>query len=281
MAFCYEKRGNKASTIRSKVSAVAHYHKMAGVTDFPAQHFLVRAVARGIERRQGAAGGNVRPERRALRWPQIQAARTCGLWAAMPGGMVTWYGLAMSFFLLARASELWAYDTSGEVHPHYCLTRADLTFMRDGRRLAWGQRAAADAVIIRFRGSKGDQLRRGAAIVRYGTCLRLLLELLELQPELPAEAPLTAVASPGGTWRAVTRKTATAALRGMLSACGVEDAQLFALHSGRIGAATRMAAAGLPDSAIMAAGRWKSASFMVYVRASVAESGAVSQVLES
>ena len=40
----------------------------------------------------------------------------------------------------------------------------------------------------------------------------------------------------------------------------------FALHSGRIGEATKLAAQGMSESQIQRAGRWKSRVFMVYVR---------------
>ena len=38
-----------------------------------------------------------------------------------------WLGLALSYFLLCRTSELWAY-ADGKVHPEFCLTRNCLTF---------------------------------------------------------------------------------------------------------------------------------------------------------
>jgi hypothetical protein len=78
--------------------------------------------------------------------------------------------------------------------------------------------------------------------------------------------------------RVITRAEATRALRAMVAASGADPHQ-YALHSGRIGAATRLAAAGASDSAIMAAGRWKSTKFMVYVRASLAETQRRMEVL--
>ena len=59
----------------------------------------------------------------------------------------------------------------------------------------------------------------------------------------------------------------------------VHDTSAYALHSGRIGAATALAALGHTDSAIMAAGRWASTAFMVYVRPSIDESERVSAAL--
>ena len=46
-------------------------------------------------------------------------------------GRVMWLGLEVVFFLLCRASELWAYS-GGKVYPEFCLTRECLTFSREG-----------------------------------------------------------------------------------------------------------------------------------------------------
>ena len=66
-------------------------------------------------------------------------------------------------------------------------------------------------------------------------------------------------------WKVVTRTVAKKALRWMLSSLGRDPTQ-YALHSGRIGGATKLAAVGASDIQIQKAGRWKSLSFMVYVR---------------
>ena len=48
-----------------------------------------------------------------------------------------WLGLALSYFLLCRASELWAY-VDGKVHPAFRLTRNCLTFFAEARfRSGW------------------------------------------------------------------------------------------------------------------------------------------------
>jgi hypothetical protein len=82
-----------------------------------------------------------------------------------------------------------------------------------------------------------------------------------------------------GKERVVSRAVATAALRAMLRGQGVVNVERYALHSGRIGAATKLAAEGHSDSAVMAAGRWKSTSFMAYIRPSTCESDRVSHTL--
>ena len=51
----------------------------------------------------------------------------------------------------------------------------------------------------------------------------------------------------------------------MAASAGKNPAQ-FALHSGRIGGATKLAAQGMSEFQIQRAGRRKSRAFMVYVR---------------
>ena len=62
-----------------------------------------------------------------------------------------------------------------------------------------------------------------------------------------------------------TRSEAVAAVRLMVGSSG-RDPMKFALHSGRIGGATQLAAPGLSDLQIQRAGRWNSRAFMTYVR---------------
>ena len=55
----------------------------------------------------------------------------------------------------------------------------------------------------------------------------------------------------------------------------------YALHSGRIGEATRLAAGGVSTMEIQRQGRWTSDAFMMYVRATREEEDNISRVLES
>ena len=48
------------------------------------------------------------------------------------------------------------------------------------------------------------------------------------------------------------------------------DPNLYSTHSLRIGGATVMAAAGLPDYIIQLIGRWKSLAFLTYIRSNLA-----------
>ena len=184
----------------------------------------------------------------------------------------------VSFHLLCRASEIWAYG-NGLVHADFCLTRRDLAFFSGAFQLAWEERRSADRVEVTFRASKSDSKRLGSIVTRTRVtkgkgrfwdveslgALEILLDLLDLHPELSRSAPLMQTRTATG-WKVITRTVATKALRRMLSSLGRDPTQ-YALHSGRIGGATQLAAQGASDIQIQKSGRWKSLPIMVYVRA--------------
>ena len=112
-------------------------------------------MGKGIDR----AHGNVTEESAG------QAAVDLGLFIAreacmIHGGYVTWLGLAASYFPLRRASDRWAY-ADGKAHPEFCLTRSCLTLLRGELRVAFGNRASADAVQVRFVALKTGQHEGG------------------------------------------------------------------------------------------------------------------------
>ena len=271
MALLFSKRQNQASTIRSKISALNYYHKMWGGGELPVKHFHVKAVTQGITRRQGVSGANVRPVRRGLTWHQIEQGRalmSCRhLWADTPGGRVVWFGLALSYMWMLRASEIWADDATGALRPDYGLTRESVTFRKQGITLPLNRFAEAEVVVVHFKASKGDQKRIGADVARSGACAQVMIELFKLFPNLPATAPLMAYPH-GETFSVLKRKEAVVVLRKMVSIVGEGLPSEYALHSGRVGGATAMMVAGRSDLEIMKAGRWKSAVFRTYIRLS-------------
>ena len=187
-----------------------------------------------------------------------------------------WLGLAVSnYFLLCRASELWACE-DGKVHPELGLTRECVTFSRQGVQVKFGNRSTATTVQIRFVASKCKKKRAGCTVTRtrlsieremggvlMGT-FEVLLELLDVHLQLKGEAPLTVRATSRG-WKVFTRTEAVTVLRLMVG-CSVRDPMQFALHSGRIGGSTQLAAQDISELQIQRAGRMKSRAFMTYVR---------------
>ena len=279
---------NQSTTIRGYLSAIKYYHKMFGGWDLPTDHHMVVAVGKGVDRAH--CRSDVKPKvRKPLTWDMLVQgwgffANRGREWSAV------WMGLALSYHLLCRASEIWAYG-NGLVHPDFCLTRRDVVFFRGTTRLAWKDRRRADKVEVTFRAGKSDQNRLGSVVprnrvsaadgvegdVRSKGALEILLDLLDLYPTLDGAAPLMPTYSVAG-WRVINRREATHALRVIVGGVGMDPLQ-YALHSGRIGGATQLAAQGATNVQIQRAGRWKSLAFMVYVRAGGEGADFVSQAL--
>ena len=106
--------------------------------------------------------------------------------------------------------------------------------------------------------------------------LEILLDLLDLHPELSRSRPLTQTRTTIG-WKVITRTGATKARR-MLISWGRDPTQ-YALHSGSIEGTTQLATQGASHIQIQRAGRWKSLAFMVYVRAGGEGADFVSEAL--
>ena len=136
-----------------------------------------------------------------------------------------WLGLALSYFFLCRASELFA-CANGLVHLDFCLTRDCLTFFRGDVQGNIEDRARADSVKVLLMASKTDQNREGCTTTRVSM----------------AEGAGVGK-SPVGAFEALVEllDAAVVALRMMAASAGKNTAH-FALHSGRIGGATKLAA---------------------------------------
>ena len=207
-----------------------------------------------------------------------------------------WIGLALTYLLMLRASELFA-EKDGKIHEVYCLCRGDVAFFEGDKQLEGPERVRADKIEVQMRGSKGDQGRKGAVMVRErgraNGAVELMLELFGIYGSegLSATAPLM-VHRREGKWEVWQRRKATEQMRKGIRAVSKmwpkegkgARAKLkpeeFALHSGRIGGATRLAAKGVPEAVIKKEGRWSSNAFMAYVRANMQDPAWVSAVLE-
>ena len=164
-----------------------------------------------------------------------------------------WLGLALSYFLLCRASELWAY-VDGKVHPEFCLTRNCLTFFRGEVQVKFENKATANSVQVRFVASTTYQKREGCTITRTRLAntgepggspvgaFEVLLDLLAVHPLLPGGALLT-VRRTSISWKPFKRTEAVAVLRLMIGSCGRNPAQ-YALHSGKNGGGNAAGGAG-------------------------------------
>ena len=262
---------NRQSTVRILMAAIKFFHKMFAGCELPMSHCMIAAVGKGIDRAQGMSK-NKAQVRLPLSWSLLSQGRQA-LVGTEDG--VMWLGLAVSYFLLCRASELWA-CADGKVHPEFCLTRECLTFSREVQ-VEFGNRSTATAVQIRFVASKCDKKISGCMITRTRlsneremrrvlmVAFDVLLELLDVHPQLPGEAPLTVEATSRG-WKVFTRTEAVTALWLVVRCSGRDSSTQFALHSRRTEGATQLAARGILELQIQCTGRWKSRVFMTYVR---------------
>ena len=95
-------------------------------------HCIIAAVGKGINRAHGMSTKKGRVKL-PLSWSMLSHGRQA-LASMEAGGRVMWLGLAVSYFLLCRASAPGAY-TDGKVHPAFCLAREFLTFSRGGEQV--------------------------------------------------------------------------------------------------------------------------------------------------
>ena len=240
--------------------------------------------------------------RRPLTWEMIRVMEeSIGAWGA--GGKIVWIGLALTYQLLLRASELFA-EEGGKVQQVQFLRRGDVAFFEKGVQMGPGRREATDTVEIRSKGRKGDQGRKGAVAVRtqgFGgvgggperNIVDLMVELVGYygKPVPGGEnAPLTTYRG-GGRWKVWRKGQATSCLSSGLERVGrklkeqVREAvgelvpEEIALHSGRIGGATRLAEMGAQPWVIQREGRWALQAFMGCVRSNMEDPFWVSSIL--
>ena len=159
---------------------------------------LIRSVKQGIKRAHVEKGSQQRV-RRLLTWQMLTGMQeNIRPWGV--GGRVMWISLALTYFPMLRASQLFA-GKKGEYPTVYRLLRGDVAFSRDNEQLGEGKRQETNIVEVRFRGSKGDQGRKGAVLVRTrtgrggedeGEAVGLLVELFSMynDGEWTGEAPL-------------------------------------------------------------------------------------------
>ena len=105
---------------------------------------------------------------------------------------------------LTRASQKFG-ETRSRTHETYCLSRADVVFFRGRIQLRVAELPTADRVEVRFRASKGDQLREGAVISRVRACspraVRAGGGAVDLMLELMSCFSFALVGSPGDVWQ--------------------------------------------------------------------------------
>ena len=200
---------NQHSTVRGYLAAIKFFHKLYLGWELTTSHCMIAAAGKGIGRFREISGKNAQV-RLPLTW-SILAHGYLTVTSSQDGGDVMWLGLALSYFLLCRASELFVY-ANGLVHPHLCLTRDCLAFSCGNVQVNIEDRARADSVKVLFVASKTDQNRESCTTTRVRMAegavvgktpvgaFEALVELLDAHPRLPGGAPLMTRRTASGVW---------------------------------------------------------------------------------
>ena len=168
--------------------------------------------------------------------------------------IMLWAASLTTFFYFCRAGET-TVPSEDSYNPDSHLSYSDIA-VNDAK--------TPSIVSLRIKQSKTDQERVGTRVVIGKTgddiCpINALLTYLSRRGDKPG---------PLFQWRdgsPLTKSQFVSKVRSALLAANL-PATDFAGHSFRIGAATTAATAGLDDSTIQTLGRWKSSSYLLYVR---------------
>lgn len=113
---------NQSGTIRGCLPAIKYFHQLYARWELPTSHFRVLAVSNAIE--LAYAKLKLKPRVRNPLTFSMLTKGTETLGQTTGGEFVTWMGLSFSYFLLSRASELWAYGHGLEC-ADFCLGRGN------------------------------------------------------------------------------------------------------------------------------------------------------------
>ena len=242
-------------TIKTYLSAVRHYHIMAGQgAPFVGSAFpLLQYVLRGIKR------SPAHPPRQ-LRLPITPAILRSlkAVWSprAMSDSdyIMLWAACCLGFVGFMRTGEFTVSSTDGY----------DASTSLGTRDISVDSRDNPSMVCVVLRQSKTDPFRKGVSIYLGRThgdlCpVSAILSYIARRPSV--EGPLF-IFKDGSH---LTRDKFVGAVRQALSATGT-DTRCYSGHSFRIGAATTAALQGVEDSVIKMLGRWESSAYQRYLR---------------
>ena len=235
------------STIKLYLAAVHNLHMTAGYPDPLKGKLLLRKVLSGILRYQGNQG-NQRARRLPVTPEVLLAIRpVLQSWLSPRDFSMIWAAFNLAFFAFLRCSEF-TYSGVRKFRQQFDLSTDCITFHPS---LACPQR-----ITVYLKSSKTDIAREGQSltIARTSTPLCAVAAMQEYFLLVrPRHGPLFYFAS----GRYLTRGIVSDLLRDSARVAGLPYQSLKG-HSFRIGAASVVAAAGLPDCLIKVLGRWSS-----------------------
>ena len=166
MAYCCAGKGSKESTTVGKLVAINFYHEQFLGLSVPMSNPLIRSVRQGIKRAHVGMGSQQKVKR-PLTWGMLtEMQESVQAWGV--GGRVLWIGLALTYYFYVASVGIIC-QRKGLFHKVYCLRRGDVAFFKGNEQLVGSRIHEANKVEVRFKGSKGDQGRKGAVLVRTRT----------------------------------------------------------------------------------------------------------------
>ena len=229
-----------------ETSAIAFFARFHGYPGILRRWHLLRLLLRGIRRSQ--ASDPARPPRLPILPSHLLALRDfTAAHFSRADALMLHAAFTAAFFGLLRPSEF----TSPRVasFTFATLQLSHVTFDRSSNQFS-----------LRLPASKTDPYGAGTSVILFPlpspACpVSALLDFLAVRPPLPG--PLFSFAS--GAF--LTRSNVATVLR-----AAFPSTPLLLPHSFRIGGATSLSNAGVPDHVIQLLGRWVSDSFLRYIR---------------
>ena len=254
------------SAIRVYLSGVRFYQIQSGGpdpsrTDMPQLHYVLRAIKR-------ATPVGSRQVRLSIT-PSI-LHHLHSVWAASPvtyTSHMLWAACCLGFFAFLRSGEFTC--PSARAYNGSMLSPADIVV---------DSRDHPTSLTVLLKASKTDVFQAGHSLL-IGTTgdlfcpVAAILGYLAIRPDGPGPLFIYEDGTP------LSRSRLVQAVRSALTSIGTIDLSRYTGHSFRIGAATTAARAGIPDSMIQTLGRWKSSSFLSYIRTQPGDTIAISRRL--
>ena len=255
-AACLGQQGLAHTSIRTYLSGVRQLQIAYGWNDPGIDHMpRLRQVLKGIKIECGKKG---KPSRPRLPITPTIFQKLKPIWLGGNNisfnGRMLWAASLTTFFSFCRSGEVTVENEVSYDHNTH-LSFSDL---------AVDNATSPSVISLNIKCSKTDQGRVGCQVIlgKTGDDLCPIMALLDYLTSR-GDKPGALFQWQDGTPLSKTRFVE--AVRQALTAAHL-PAQDYAGHSFRIGAATTAAMAGLEDSTIQTLGRWKSASYQLYIR---------------
>ena len=239
-------RGFNAGTMATYLSAVGYYFKMSGLVD-PTKSFLVQKLLVGVRRLRPSVDLRLPITQDLLVQLQKTVDVLCSIffWKKLYSAM-----FQFAFYAFARIGEI---ALAHKASVNQILQLTDVSFLcRNG---------SVNMIKVGFKDFKHNASRKvHFAYISHPHAVQSLVDYLAVRGN--KDGPLFV----GVNGLAVPRAKFDKQLKSCISFMGM-DTSFYKGHSFRIGGATLAALQGKTDAQIRLMGRWKSDSFLIYIRA--------------